>query len=654
MRSFLLRCAPIVAIACLGPLDILGQPTSVMQHQEGQLDPLTDDRLEDKHPRYDPALISTEPMFPYCNVATNRSASVTRLDVVPWADADAAMGTRLFHDFSDALATLPAADVVPSMEVINAELKAFNDGLYAAVELGAQDGSDQSLVDKHALLVDLATDLAGRSVSGTPAEMPLAARAAAHVGAALRLGGGDVPAGIAGVEGLLASFDADPIHARPIGFYTWTPELSAIFRQDRFLQAPDSALVDFGAFASIAVALSGSPGLGSRYGRVLDLYAGLTNAFYDRPVRDLVGFTPSPAALDDLGGLAAQFQSAYPTTKMAPPCNARLAFVPASDSPEIRLYRRMVCGGTTIPGSFIDAVVDAVRSGTLDLTPTATSGFYDRQLSALASLLVTDSAPEKDHLLLTKRYKQKLVDTFKALLIETRETHVKQLSMGTSTVAAVVGPRDFVPSFRVEPFPTFYLRAARAYAFLRPFLTTVMGAAFLQTAHRVEEDGGRGSKSLADELREKTALLYGLSALSARTLGMADLATAEELASFPDAVDVAEAFLNGWKGSPDVARDPRVIVPVAVEDTTVRYWAVVGAKAVQVDASYVQGFEPKVVSTECPFTGKWIARRPVLFSLESVEVRRPRGAPPPTRAEFRALCNTYGTKDAIVKALESP
>jgi hypothetical protein len=364
--------------------------------------------------------------------------------------------------------------------------------------------------------------------------------------------------------------------------------------------------------------------------------------------------TPSPAVLDNLGGLEAQFQSAYPTTKMAPPCNARLAFVPASDSPEIRLYRQMQCSDTPIPGSFIDAVVDAVRSGKLDLTPTATSGFYDRQLYALASLLVTDSAPEKDHLLLTKRYKQKLVDTFKAILIETRETHVKQLSIGGTTVSYVAPPRDFVPSFRVEPFPTFYLRAARAYAFLGPFLRTVMGTPFLETAHRVEEDGSRGAKTLADELREKTALLYGLSALSARTLGMADLATAEESALFPDAVDIAEAFLKGWKGSLDVARDPRVIIPIAEEDAGVRYWAVIGAKAVQVDASYVQGFEPKVVSTECPFTGKWIPRRPVLFTLESVEVRRPASAPPPTRAELRALCNKYATKDDIVKALESP
>ncbi|CAN5411918.1 hypothetical protein BH09MYX1_BH09MYX1_67960 [soil metagenome] len=37
-----------------------------------------------------------------------------------------------------------------------------------------------------------------------------------------------------------------------------------------------------------------------------------------------------------------------------------------------------------------------------------------------------------------------------------------------------------------------------------------------------------------------------------------------------------------------------------------------------------------------------------------MEVVRPSSLPPPTRDEFRALCDTYGDKDAIVKALSGP
>lgn len=655
MRSLFWRTAPVVGAclcACIGPLDALGQRASVFQRTEGELDPLADDRIEDKHPTYDPSSRVTEAIYPDCPATLNKSRSVLRLDVVPFDGEQAPMGGKLFHGFADANAAFAAADVVPSMEVVNAELKAFNDGLYAAIELGAENGSDGSLVDKRTILRDLASELVMRSQNGTATEKPLAAAAAAQIGASLRLGGSTEPGGIAGIEPLLATFDADSLMSRPIGFYTWTPELGAIFRQDRFLMSPPSTGASFGAHAATALALAGAPALATRFKADLDLYAGLTNPSRSPSVLDLATLTPSANALDDLVALENAARSKFPELVTSNDCvPGAVAFVPASDAPENRLFRAMGCRPSA---SFIDDVVNAIRSGKLDLTPTSTSGFYDRQLWALASLLVTDSAPEKDHLLLTKRYKQKLVDTFKAILIETRETHVKQLEIGGASVsAAPAPPRDFLPAFRTEPFPTFYLRAARAYAFLAPLLRTILGSSFLATAHRVEDGGGRGASSLEAELAQKTSLLYGLASLSAQTLGMREVATPDERAAYPNAIADAEAFLAGWRTSADVARDPRVIVPVSKDEASVRYWAVIGAKAVQVDARYVSGWEPEVVSG-CPFSGTWIARKPVLLSLESVEVVRPGGAPPLTRDELRALCNKYDTKDAIVKALSSP
>lgn len=652
MRSLFLRISlfsPFLLFACIGPLDALGQRASVSQRQEGALDPLADDRIEDKHPTYDPASSVVESIYPDCKATLNKSRSVLRLDVQPFEGERAGLETKIFHDFKDANAAFAADDVVPSMEVVNAELKAFNDGLYAAIELGAETGADGSLVDKRAVLRDLAAELVARSQNGTAAEKPLAAAAAAQIGAALRLGGATEPPGISGIEPLLASFDADPLMSRPIGFYGWSSELGAIFRQDRFLQSPPSTKATFGAHAATAVALAGAPALAGRFEANLDLYAALTNPFRGPSVLDLATLTPSASALDDLDGLESAARSKFPELVATGDCApAMLAFVPASDSPENRLFRAMGCRPSS---SFIDDVVNAVRSGKLDLTPTATSGFYDRQLWALATLLVTDSAPEKDHLLLTKRYKEKLVDTFKAILIESRETHVKQLDIGSKLVSAEAPPpRDYVPAFRAEPFPTFYLRTARAYAFLAPLLRTILGSSFLATAHRVEEGGGRGASSLEDELRTKTSLLYGLASLSAQTLGMKELATAEELGAYPTAIADAEAFLAGWRASSDVARDPRVIVPVSKDEANVRYWAVIGAKVVQVDAGYVPGWEPEFIAG-CPFTGTWRTRKPVLFSLESVEVLRPSSAPPLTRDEFRALCNQYDTKADIVSAL---
>ncbi len=635
--------------SCLG-IDALGRREAVTERDQGAVDPLADDRIEDKHPVFDPQSRVTEDIYPDCPATMNKSGSVVRLDVVPFADADRAAGDSLYPDFGAALAAFPQADLVPSMEVVNAELKAFNDGLYAAIELGVEDGSDGSLIDKRAVLRELEKELLLRSQNGTSTEQPLAAQAAAQVGAALQLGGGGTAAE-PGAAALIASFDQDPLASRPIGFYTSTPALSAIFRQDRFLQSPASVRPPFPVFASAAVALASSASLAARYQKVLDLYAGLTNPFFDRSLAELATLTPSATVLDD-ASLESTFVAKFPRSVPGGCALATHAFLPASDSPENRLYRSLGCAPAT---NFLDQVVDAVRTGKLDLTPTASSGFYDRQLYALATLLVTDAAPEKDHLLLTRRYKQKLVDTFKAILIESRETHAKQLAIGAgqNISAPPPPPVDFIPSFEVEPFPTFYLRSARAYAFLAPLLRSLVGADFLATAHRVEVDGTRGTSALDQELHQKTALLYGLALLSGRTLGMKDLPTNEELAAYPDALEVATSFLAGWKSSADVRLDPRVIVPVSITDGMVHYWAVIGAKAVQVDASYVPGYEPQVESS-CPFTGKWVARRPVLFSLESLDVMRPVTSAPLTRAELRALCDEKKTKDAIRAALEAP
>ena len=75
-------------------------------------------------------------------------------------------------------------------------------------------------------------------------------------------------------------------------------------------------------------------------------------------------------------------------------------------------------------------LIQAVRSGELDLAPGADAGWYDYQLYALETLLLPERGPESQNLLLTAGYKKKLIETFKSILTQTRETHVKQLDFG--------------------------------------------------------------------------------------------------------------------------------------------------------------------------------------------------------------------------------
>jgi hypothetical protein len=371
---------------------------------------------------------------------------------------------------------------------------------------------------------------------------------------------------------------------------------------------------------------------------------------------------PNGSALVSLGSIQSAFAAAHPeTTASDPACAAHLAFVPASDSPEIKLYRTLYCSGALPPGAnLLDVLIQKIISGAIDLTPTASSGWYDRQIYALQTLLVPDLAPEKDHLFLTHGYKEKLVSTFKTLITETRETHVKQLASfvgGLSEGTSVpLPPVDVYPVLPVEPFPTFYLRTARAYSFVSSLLASVMGSTFLSTARRVVEGGGTGPMTLQQELTDKITLLYGLHAVAAASIGMRPGLTADEAAAYPVDGDMQRArdWLASLLSDADVARDPRVIVPVSEDlmTNTAHYWVVLGTKILKIQASFYPGFEPKVVYG-CQVR-RFVDVEPYLLTGDTVEITRPLTAPPPTRDELRALCDKYKTHDAIVSALEHP
>ncbi len=651
------------ALSCV-PTDLLGEEELVAEHDESASPPaLEDDNIADKHPVYDESLTIDE-TFGSCRARLNKSASVTSLDVVPpdQASAVVADGEKLYSGYVAAAAAFPGQPVLPTMELVNASLKPFDDGLYAAVELGAESAASGSLVDKRRLLDDVLATMLARVSGGSAAEQPLAREAAARFAGAITLAGGKpaAPADVlARASVLVAGFDATPLAGTPIGFYTWNGALSAIFRQDRFLQAKD---VSFGAFAATASALDGAPDVAKRYGAVLDLYAGLTDPSFGRSPRDVMSLVTSPSALDDLTSLESAFHTTFPETVGEPNCAAGIALFPASDDASNRVFRQLSCAGSIPAGTnLIDLLIAKIRSGAIDLTPTSKSGWDDRQIYALETLLLPDRAPEKDHLFLTKRYKQKLVETFKTLLVETRETHVKQLdtpSFGGSSVSAKLDPIPFdvYPQLPVEPFPTFYLRTARAYRFVQTLLEGVMGPTFLTTAHRLREDGSNATATLSVELDDHVCRLYGLHAIAAASIGMAPQISAGELGgiSLDHCMQLARTWVSDYASDLDTQRDPRVIVPVAidVDKHQIRYWAMVGVRAIQVRAKFYEGHEPTVLSatTPCVFRS-FVDRTSVAFVGKTLELALPADRPPPTRAEFRAICDRAKNADEVLSLL---
>jgi hypothetical protein len=656
-----LAAAAALAWLCGGCLDLLGHEEDVIR--TGGLEGMShveDDRIEDKHPAFDPARTVTERFGgPYsgCGITMNKSAAVTKLDIVPFEDGEEALDRTLFRGRTEALAAISAiagADAIPSMEVVNGALKPFNDGLYAAVELAVEAGKRQ-------LFDALASRLLALAAGADAATRPAFDDAQVLVGAAQLLAG-DAPALDAALasraQSRAAAFQANTARARPTGFYTWSPALERIFTRDRFLQNRDDG-ESFGALAALAWVLGQDAALLSDYQRVTALYAGLTNPYLSYPVDALIPFVASAAALADPSAIERAFAAARPARE---PCvYVPVAFLPASRSKEVDFFERQFCAYLPEGTSLLDALLDGIRSGAVDLAPGVDAGWYDYQLHALETLLLPERGPESQNLLLTAGYKKKLVETFKSILIETRETHVKQLGVGARAASGEIEPVDAYPLLPAEPFPTFTLRTARAYRFLRTFLQAAMGPGFLAGTQRLIESGARGGVPLASELDARVALLYGLAFVEADAIGMDRAAglLADELAGLDveAAVTAARGWLASWKTDPDVSRDPRVIVPVFTDPAAglTTYWAVVGVKALVARAEFVAGHEPVVTPTGC-WTGKLLPHRYTLLVEESAEVTLPASLPPPTRDELRAICDAHATteeKDEIVRALGS-
>lgn len=86
-----MRFHPLIVFAltgCVSSLDLSGQDETVTQRDDNLPDPLADDRIEDKHPQYDPGLTVTE-KFDGCEATVNMSGAVTKLDIIPFEGADA-------------------------------------------------------------------------------------------------------------------------------------------------------------------------------------------------------------------------------------------------------------------------------------------------------------------------------------------------------------------------------------------------------------------------------------------------------------------------------------------------------------------------------------------------------------------------------------
>jgi hypothetical protein len=513
------------------------------------------------------------------------------------------------HDRSPAPllpAAPPSKDGPVSAATLLLKAKHFDDGLYAAVDLAAQHGAGR-FPGKSALL---------RSLAATLSAAPTSAAALIH--AACELGGVSIeqPALVSeAVRAVVADFLRNALASKPLGFYTWTPELSAIFRQDRLLQTPlETEVAD-----ALDRALEHTPGAREARDACLRLNARLTN-----PAK--------PLGIRDAG--------------------KRPPLFPASRSHEVSLFERLY-EDTTIPDSFdlMTELIRRVRSGDVSLEPADDAGWYDRQTWSLEPLIVPDRMPERGRLELGKRYRKHLEDLFRGTLALARETHVKQGGWGGGGYGGVREQPIWIdPGLSVEPLPSLYARRAACYRFVQWVLEEAFGADAVAQMHRLHP-GGQVRLSLAEELDWMRKLFEGAAATACRELGH------EPALGRPESADVFAAWRKRLAGDADVSRDSRMMVPVFYDEQRekIKVWALLGWKTVSVSVSYrAQPVVLGVAPVKTP--ASTVAQPPVMFRSDSYDFASPVVAEVYVtrlldRDEFRRHCDRYRTHAAILANL---
>lgn len=514
-----------------------------------------------------------------------------------------------------------------SASVLAQKAKIFDDGLYAAVEVAAQEGAGGH-AGKAALVASLGGALAGAdpSMAGTAQELLLGA---AHLGRVPIQG---VPRPVeARAERAVEAFLAEEELSKPIGFYTWSPQLGSIFQQDRMLQGeigPDG-------IQALASALRADPSARATYEAHLRLISRLTNPF----------------ARPDLRGFLESCDRGHPE-----PTAEDVRFLPPSVAQETEIVKKLY-GARPIPEGWVlaDEMIRRIRSGTLNLEPRAESGWYDYQTWALEALVIPERMPEGERLQLDDEYRKLLLELFKGLLTLNRETHIKQLEIPLAGSAMPERETiDIAPALSVEPLVTFYLRRALGYRFVRGVLEDAFGPGQLERLHRLTQTG-QAPTCLAEELAGIERLFLGAHVMASKELGLPPDPAVGSGASASEAGDSFVAWVRGLESDPDLYLDVRAMVPVFydVERHKSKVWAFLGWSSRPITVSFARPPQATILDLR----GRPLRDAPrICWSEVYADLPYPVTAELYVdrildRDELRKLCDACGTRSEILRCL---
>jgi hypothetical protein len=545
---------------------------TIVQPLPSRSQEMPDDRLEDKKVQFLPELVDRRPLKDW---EVNQSESIIALNVQMVREDQERLLLQLQPTYAELRSLDPqqfgTAGILPSVNMVDGKVKQFDDGLFAALETLALRGSTDCLASY--------PDMFRRWLKLLPADSEAAAF--------LQVGISLAKDGKKGMELEIKNpeaaekwskqFTADAAKTKPISFYTWSEDLKNCWHFMNFFET--SFPLDSPVLRDLQNAVAKDQELLNDYRSAVAHYSGLSNPGADLSLADLVDIN-----LSDLAAVNAKAQSIGLTVN-------QISLFPQATSRESELINKLFPQGIPSGTDFMMELVRRIRSGEVDLTPRSSdslrpSGWYDHQVYALETLLLSEKGEEFNKLLLSKSYKLRMLDAFKAMITKRRETHARTIMTDAKSPAAK--PLESIqPRLRVEPAPTYYLRTARSYQFIEQHLLKTLGPDCLKKLKGLKQSSER-ELSLGDELAWMKQLFFGLYLVSCDDIGL------KPSLSKTDEVDQAKAYesANSWLANvwsdPDLAVDTRVAVPIFLDRINQRthLWITTGVRLTKLDTRY--------------------------------------------------------------------
>jgi len=591
---------------------------------------LQDDVVSDKRPSFDPDLVDRRKFGDW---EVNLSQAITALDVPMVLSDREPQLLQLFPSYANLLEQqrthFPELAILPSVNMLDGKAKQFDDGLYAALERALLRGAEPGETSHESLIRQWL------------AEVPADGKAADFLNAGLKLlESNDIASLLAtgeseGVRKWLAKYQNTALTNPPISFYSWNEDLEKCWHFGSYFQVPFA--VESPEAIELTEALKKNAKLLAQYQKILRLHASLSNPPADHSFLSLID----------------------PNATRSTAINSVTLF-PQSTSRETELFNKIFKEGIGREANLMLELVRRIRSGEIDLRPnpedSATpSGWYDYQVYALETLLVAEKGEEYHKLLLSKNYKQRMMDAFKALISKRRETHAKSMST-TDSKAVLQKPTALIPRLRVEPVPSYYLRTARSYQFLQNVLLSHLGEEYLKQLHGLKKEGER-PLDLDAELEDLKNLFYGLYLISCEDIGLRPQLISGEVENETDCYNSAEAWLSKLWDDSDFAADTRISVPIGMDPqrSTTRLWATVGVRLAKLQTRYATPPKIRVAGSGGAWEGAEdikLASVTYLIPVDEFVEFEIHGARGISREKLRAVLPSGKTREEILQALQ--